>query len=78
MAKLPLATVLGCPKEQSGHAPPEVYLHHDGRTMGGLSTLYCRFVWRDYCKNHARKMRTFFTRRLEPRSPHGKCAERPS
>ena len=28
------------------------------------------------CENHARKMRTFFTRRLEPRSPHGKCAER--
>ena len=27
------------------------------------------------CENHARKMRTFFTRRLEPRSPYGKCAE---
>ena len=27
-------------------------------------------------ENHARKMRTFFTRRLEPRSPHGECAER--
>ena len=27
-----------------------------------------------FCENHARKTRTFFTRRLEPRSPHGKCA----
>ena len=25
-------------------------------------------AWRTWCENHARKMRTFFTRRLEPKT----------
>ena len=29
----------------------------------------------EMCENHSRKTRTFFTRRLEPRSPHGQCAQ---
>ena len=41
---------------------------HNDKPGHGTGNGRERSVGREFCENHARKMRTFFTRRLEPKT----------
>ena len=60
----------------------ELYQQQAGNLVQGahsqkvpVHTSQCSGSGSSQCENHARKMRTFFIRRLEPRSPNSQCAE---